>query len=181
MKTSVAHIASLGMSLVILGSSSVAMAIEAPQVSDQGWRTLESMFNEAKHSAASSGSWFQQTTISYTNRLIPVYKTRPITNRVRAANVWARQVIRGKAKEARRVAEVIAREQTPIVTAQVQVEKIPSRERLVRATAAKLPNKCSELHTHDRSRCLYEISLSKREAPAIIAAIRGATHAAARR
>jgi hypothetical protein len=179
MKTSVAHIASLGMSLVILGTSSVAMAIEAPQVSDQGWRTLESMFNEAKHSAASSGNWLQQTTVSYTNRLIPVYKTRPITNRVRAANVWARQVIRGKAKEARRVAEVIAREQAPIATAQVQVEKIPSRERLVRATAAKLPNECSEMHTHERSRCLYNISLQRRDLPAVFASIRGATHAAA--
>ncbi|HRH94169.1 MAG TPA: hypothetical protein PKV72_06605 [Candidatus Peribacteria bacterium] len=178
MKTFCTRAASLGVSLALLSSASVAMAVEAPAVSDQGWKTLESLFNEALHSAAQSGTQMKETTVSYANRLPSVFKSKRMTKRFHDANVWARQVIRGKTNEARRMQQMIAAEKVPAIVA--QTEKLPSRERLVRSAAAKLPNQCSALHTHDRSRCMYEISLNKRNVPVIFAAIGDKIHAAAR-
>ncbi len=201
MKTLPLRVVALGVAAFALGFGSVAMAVEAPDVSDSAWRTLEQLFQDAQtaasertleqmyqdaqaavdvvrepvmHAAASKKKVVMQTS---KKKSVDIRK-QPLSKRNRDADMWARAVIRGKEKDAERVAAIIAQEQKVEIVI-VQAEKIPSRERLVRAHEAGLPDQCSKLHTHERSRCLYQLSLVEREVPAIVAAARS-THGAAR-
>lgn len=179
MKLSVcSRIAAAAIAISVLGSSSAVMASTAPAVSDAGWKTLHQLYSEAQTSVRSTRVRAHTAATTYAYRIRPlVVRQRRMTKREMDANRWARLVIRAKANEERRIATILMQEQQN-TTAIVEQQALPSRERMVRAYEAQLPNKCSAMHTHARSVCLRQISLAKRTAPSIVAAL-APRHAAA--
>jgi hypothetical protein len=185
MKTLSARLAALGVAATLLCSGTAAFAVTAPAVGHEGWNTLEGMMRDAEKSAITQGSWLHQAAaMIYSTRVRNVITKRVLTKRELDANVVARMIIRGKEKEAERVSAIINAEREKYeemrASAVTGSDNAVNRERLVKADAAKLPNKCSNLHTHDRAVCLNEIALAKRVAPAVIQVAGTPAHAAAR-
>lgn len=173
------RVATAAVTLALLGSHTAALAVDTPaNVSDAGWMTLQQLYSEAQTSVLSSRLKVHAAAATYVTRIRPlVARQRRMTKREMDANRWARLVIRAKTVDERRVASIIEQENAKSV-AVMQAEAIPTRERMVKAFEAKLPNQCSTKHTHERAVCLYRLSLAKRSAPAIVAAA-SSKHAAA--
>lgn len=176
------RVATAAVALTLLGSHTAALAVNTPaNVSDAGWMTLQQLYSEAHASVLSSRLKVHAAAATYVTRIRPlVARQRRMTKREMDANRWARLVIRAKTVDERRVAAIIDQENAKKV-AVMQSEAIPTRERMVRAYESKLPNQCSAKHTHERAICLYQLSLAKRSAPAILAAASSRHAAAAKR